>query len=437
MSNLVEQIQIEISDLDPCQKELKYTISADTVKSETDKVAKQFSSQVELPGFRKGKVPTTLVKNKFKDKINDELLQRFFTTAFEKTQSEEKLDIVTYTMDEEQEPVIKQGADFVFSIKYDIAPTFELPEYKNLELKKETLEIDDTVIDEQLKYYKEVYAEYKTVDGPAQAGDTLKVSYTSDFEVTEDMPVTVENLLESEENWIWLHDPEVIPGANEALIGAEAGKEYKLTSNFPEDYKEKALAGKTVNYTINVIEVQRRTPVTTDEELCEKMNIETIETLKEQLKTSVIAESEQKAEAELKNSAIEQILEKTAEFPLPPTTFKSEVNKQLQLLAQSIKTEEEAEEFKAKKEEKTKEAEAKAKDRLRRFFVIRSIAKAEDIVVKQEELNEHLQLLSRHYNYPVDQIVKLLEQNGGMNDIQVDLLISKVSDYIVEQANVS
>ena len=138
MSNLVDNIEIKSTDLEPCLKELQYTINAETIKTETGKVVKEFSQFADLPGFRKGKVPDNLIKTKFKDKINEELLQRFFTTAFEKTNKDDSIDIITYTMDEKEEPVIKSGSDFSFTIKYDIAPEISLPEYENIDLVKDS-----------------------------------------------------------------------------------------------------------------------------------------------------------------------------------------------------------------------------------------------------------------------------------------------------------
>lgn len=437
MSNLADNIAIKATELEPCLQELQYTISVDTITEETNKVVKEFSNYADLPGFRKGKVPATLVRNKFKDKINEELMHRFFSTAFQKTSQDEDMDIITYTMDEKEEPVIKKDADFTFTIKYDVAPKIDLPEYENLKLTKPATEVSEDEIQKQIDYYKDVYAEYKTLDSKAEAGDMLKVSYTSDFSIADDAPQTAKNLVESNENWLWLNEPETLPGAIEALVGAEAGKEYTLKSEYAADHKEEALAGQTINYTISVAEVQRRTPVASEEELCEKMSLENIDALKEQITMSASAEAEQKANAELKNTALEAICEKTADFPIPPTTLASEVNKQLQSMAYSVKSEEEAEAFKANKDDNMKEAEEKAKDRLRRFFITRTIANKEEITVNQEEINSQIEMLSKYYGYSVDQLRQMMEQSGGMNDIHVDLLVNKVTDFIVEKADVS
>ena len=437
MSNLIDNIAIKETELEPCLKELEYTISADTVKAETKSVVTEFANYADLPGFRKGKVPASLIQNKFKDKINEELMQRFFSTAFEKTSKDESFDIVTYAMDSEEEPSIKAGADFVFKIKYDVAPEINIPAYDSLTLTKPVVETSEDDIKKQMDYYKDVYAEYKTMDTAAEAGDMLKVSYTSDCELDDSAAQTAKNLVESNENWIWLNEPETIPGAIAGLTGAEAGKEYTLTSEFAADHKEVALAGKTVNYTINVAEVQRRTPVETEEELCEKMSLDSIDALREQIASTMAVEAEQKAQSELKDAALESLVEKAGDFTIPPTTLSNEVNKQLQAMAYAVKSEEEAEEFKANQDAKKAEAEDKAKDRLRRFFISRSIANKEGIKVEQSEVNSQIEMLSRYYGYSVDQLRQMMEQSGGMNDIHVDLLVNKVTDFIVEKANVS
>ncbi len=437
MSNLIDKIEVQSTELEACQVEKKYTISATTIKEETNKTVKEFSAHADLPGFRKGKVPAALIKKKFQDKINEELMNKFFSTAFQKTTLDKDFDMISYALAEEAQPEIKAGSDFTFTIKFDVAPQIDIDNYKELELVKPTNEISEEDIEKQLTHYKEVYAEYKTKEAAAEAGDMLKVSYTSDFEIAEDAPQAAKNQVSSQENWIWLNEPETIPGAIEALTGAEAGKEYTFTSVYAEDFREAAVAGQTINYTVNVQEVQTRASVETNEELATKMNLDGVDALKAQITANIETEVEQRNNYELKTAALDKLCKATAEFDFPPSTLSTEVNKQLQAMAHSVKSEEEAEEFKKNEEANRKEAENKAKERLRRFFISRNIAKKESITVEQSEIDSQIQMLSQHYGYPVEQLRQIMEQSGGLNDIHIDLLVNKVTDLLVDNAKVS
>jgi trigger factor len=263
----------------------------------------------------------------------------------------------------------------------------------------------------------------------------LKVSYTSDFELPEDASASLKRQVEAESNWLWLNEPELIPGAIKALTGAEKDKEYKFEAAYPDDWRDAELAGKKVNYTVKVLNVQRRKSLT-DEELVEKMKFESVEKMREMFETVAKNQAEQERQKEICDKVYEQLDKKIKEFELPPNILQGQTQNELHRMAQAIKSEEEAETFKKEIDKHKKEAEKAAAEKMRRTFIMRKIANLENISVEQHEIDGQIKGMSAHYGYKEKEFRSMLEKAGGMEEMHMDMLSAKVAEFIGKEANV-
>lgn len=430
--NLVDSIQMEVRSKQPCRKELDFVVPADAVKSETDRVVREFAGSVSIPGFRQGKAPTAMLKSRYAEEIRQELERKIVYAAFDLAGKDESLDIVTCGI--EGEPKLEFDKEFKFTLGADIAPEFELGDYKAVKVNEALDAVTDEQIDARLKTYRAMYGNYAEVEGGAKAEDMLKVTYKCDFPMPEDASPSLKRQLEAESTFLWLSEPETIPGCIAALTGAEAGKEYTVKAQYPADYREAALAGKTVTYTVKVEGVQRRAELS-DEELAEKARVKSIEEFRDMLRKAM----EQENKGKQRNALIEKIYAAidaaVAGFELPPSVLAGEVQKELQKMAREIvKSEEDAEKFKTGLEEHKKSAEEAAKKALRRTFILRKLAKAEGIKLEENEVDDHLREMSRYYGYKEKEFRSMLEKNGGMDDLQLDILSNKVLNHLADLA---
>ena len=240
-------IQMEVRTTQPCRKEFDFTVPADVVKSETANTLRDIAAQVALPGFRPGKAPVGLIRSKFENELKDELQRKLVYAAFELAGKDESLDIVSCGV--EGKPELKFDEEFKFTIGADVAPEFEVGDYKTIKVEIPVDAVTDEQVEERVKFYRSAYGNYTEVDGPAQAEDMLKVNYKSDFAAPEDASPAVKRQLEAENTFLWLSEPETIPGSIAALTGAKKDGEYTFEAAYPADYRESALAGKTMKYT--------------------------------------------------------------------------------------------------------------------------------------------------------------------------------------------
>ena len=269
---------------------------------------------------------------------------------------------------------------------------------------------------------------------PGTLEDMLKVNYKSDFAAPEDASAAVKRQLEAENTFLWLSEPETIPGSIAALTGAKKDEEYTFDAAYPADYREAALAGKTIKYTVKVLGIQRRSTLN-DEELAEKARVKSIEEFRDMLRKAMEQENAAKNHNEVLDAVYKKLSDMAGEFELPPNVLQAEIQKELQKIARdTVKSEEDAEKFKKEIDAHRAEAEKAARAALRKTFLLRKIARLEKITLDQKEVDAQLRDMSRYYGYKEKEFRDMLEKNGGMDDLQLDLMNAKVLNLLAEAA---
>ena len=429
---LMDSVQMEVRTPQPCRKVFDFTVPADAVKAETEKTIREFSLAVAIPGFRQGKAPAGLIKSKYSDAIREELQRRIVYAAYEKISGDDSLDIISCGI--EGKPEVAFDAEFKFSLGADVAPEFELGDYKSIKVELPLDAVTDEQVEERVKFYRTMYGSYADAEGAAQKEDMLKVSYRSDFELPEDASASLKRQAAAENTFLWLSEPESIPGCVAALTGAEKDKEYTFEASYPADYREPALAGKSVKYTVTVHGIQRRAELN-DAELAEKARVKSLDEFRGMLRKAMEQENEAKRRNEAADAVYKKLSELAGDFPLPPNVLQAEIQKELQKIArETVKSEADAETFKTKMEEHRKAAETAAAAALRRTFLLRKVAKAEGIKLENAEVDAQLRDMSRYYGYKEKEFRAMLEKNGGMDDLQLDIMNAKVLNQLVDAA---
>lgn len=427
--DLMDAMTIDAKEAVNCRKQIEVTIPADVVSAEGEKAAKAFASYVNIPGFRKGKAPIGMLKSRYADDIKQELERRLVSAAYQKVANTDE-DVLSCGID--GNPVVEFDKEFKFTFNVDLAPEIELGEYKGLEVEVETKEVSDDDVAERLNMYRTMYANYADVTDEAKAEDMLKVSYTSDFAVSETASAYLKRQVEAADNFLWLKEPEMIPGSMAALTGAKAGDVKEFAAAYPADYREAELAGKTVNYKVTVNAVQRRQELS-DDELCKKLNAPSVEEFKTTLKASMERELADANNAKLLDAVGDKLDAVVKDFDLPAAFLEGETNRELnKLAAAQVKSEADAEEFKKNLDDHKKTAEENAKKSLRRSLILRKIARIEKIAVTSEEMDQQIAVMSSYYGYKPKELRATLEKNGNIDELHFNMLSAKVLQFVAD-----
>lgn len=429
--NLKEKLVMEVEAPSTCNRVFSFTVPCEAAAAENDRMIGYISGVAQLPGFRAGKAPRNIVAKKYANEIKEELRNLYVQTAVELIYEEKNQDVIGINFKDMGE--VKPGEEFKFSFSVTVAPEFEIGDYNAIKVEIPLDAVEESAVEERLKFYRNMYGKYNTITTPAEAGDMLKVDYKSDFELAEDATASLKRQAAAESAFIWLNEPETIPGCIAALTGAEAGKEYSFTAEYPADYREAELAGKSLNYTVAVKEVQRRGSLS-DEEL-EKTLGQPVEKVKEIIRESLESEAKNKRRQSAGEEILNRLNETAGDFEVPQDMVEMEIQKELQRVArEKVTSEEEAEKFKAELEEHRKAVADKAKLSVRNTLILRKIARLENIDVDDDEVNSQISNMSQHYGYKTKEMREMMEKSGSMADFRVDLLKTKVLDKLVDSA---
>ena len=432
--NLSEQIAMNVADAGVCEKKIAFSVDADGLAKTAGAVLRDLAASVTLPGFRKGKAPAAMLNKRYAKEIDDEIRRSVYQAGFQKLEAE-KLDIVTWGRPEDGEYDRAKG--FSFTITVGVAPEFELGEYTGIKVSVPAAAVDPKVVEERLAGYRKMYADFVDADTPAQAEDMLKVAYESDFQIPENASPAVERMVKSDNNYIWLAEPESIPGSIKGLTGVNAGEKREFTAEYPADFRIAELAGKKVKYTVTVNAVQRRRELD-DAALAEKLKISGIDELKSDIEKMVRREADAKRTAEIREAVYAKLDAATPQFDLPAGLVESEIAGELRNLAErTVKNDADAEKFKAELEQHRAEADKAARERLRRMFIFRKIAAKESITVDEAQVSARLEAMAAYYGKKASELRKIMESNGGLDTMRLEMLDEKVWGFLADKAEVS
>lgn len=420
----------------PCTLALKVEVLPLRVKKSFDEVIALYSKQVKVPGFRAGKVPTNVIIKRFKADVENETKKRLLDKAYSDTLNAEKLSILGEPeIQDVDELAYGQENSFTFSFAVEVAPVFDVPEYKGLKLSKNTFVLDQAHVDTILHDLQERNIKYTVTDQAAKEGDMLKADYVAvipeGFEYTDKSKF----ILNGTNSWLVLKQPEMLPGTSTSLIGASAGDERSVQVTFPETHYNEEIAGKTFDYTVKIHEVHSATTPEIDDELAKTVGADSLDDLRKRIEDNMKAQADQQAN-ELMSQQIMDTLLAAVDFPLPPKLLESEKNR----LAgsdyqQALRSGSTKEELEPKKEEMLAEAEKKAANMMRSELLIQAISKAEGIQVEQPELIEAVQQFAQMQRVTIDELIK--KNEGIVSQIMHSLIWKKTIDAIIGHAEIT
>jgi len=427
MKKLIKEIKVDFKNAEPCVMEVDVAIASEAINEAINRSAKEIAQYANIQGFRKGHAPTALIKKRYLPNILEDMEKNLSNAIIQKISEETESELLTMPVPTAEPMALKEDSDYNITLTMNVAPAFELADYKSLDLEIEKDKITDEEIEESINKLREHYSEYVTVEDNAKEGDMLKVSYTSDVELPEDVPDTAKRYIEAEKSWIWLSEPEMFPGIIKLLTGVKAGEEKAVEIEFGEDFTEPSLSEMKGKYKFEIIEVQRRKPVESDEELVKKLMIENIDELKERIKEQIEHEKTMQKMQELKKKVLDSLSDGIELTDFPPALLEAEKATQLQYLKNKNKDKE------PEDEDKLKEEAAKlAENSLKEYLICRKIANIEKIEVEEEEINQNISYLSRMHNIPQQQLKDILLRSGQLEGIYREILKSKVADFIVK-----
>ncbi len=409
-----------------CKHEIEITIPVDEVDQETEKVIANIQKKVRLPGFRPGKAPASLVRSKFQQEIRQDVLESLVPKHFRKKVEEDNLQVVG-------QPSITDvhfhaGEPLRFKAEFEVAPNFDLAEYRGITVEYAEPEVTDEDVEDRLNKIRDQKAEYVNIDPrPIENGDYAVISLKSTGGVQP--PV------EQDEMMLHIGADDTIKEFTEHLLGATPGDEKDFSITYPDDYGQERLAGKTIEFHAEVKAIRRKEmPEANDEFARDLGDYQTLDELKETIRKTIFREREIRAQNDAKDKIVDQLV-KTHEFPVPEAYVERQTEAQLEsqlrsLAAQGIDPRKLNLDW-----DKIKDSQRdKATHDVKASLLLDKIADRESIEVLQSEVDHEVQRIAKQRREAVAIVRPALEKDGTIRRIAQTIRTEKTLNMLFEQA---
>ncbi|MBY6092699.1 trigger factor [Maritimibacter alkaliphilus] len=406
------------------------TVTAAELEAKVQDKLTEAQPEIEMKGFRKGKVPLALLKKQFGPRLLGEAMQEVIDGAmsehFETSGDRPALQPEVKMQDGEN---WNEGDDVVVDMSYEKLPEIPEVELKSITLEKMVVKADDAAVDEALKNLAENVKDFETKDGAAEDGDQVVFDFLGKVDgeafeggAAEDYPLV-------------LGSGQFIPGFEEQLVGVKAGESKDVAVTFPEEYQAAHLAGKEAVFECTIKDVKAAKDAEIDDELAKKYGAEDLDALKGQIRERLEAEYAGAARAVMKRGLLDALDEKVS-FELPPSLVEAEAGQ----IAHQLWHEEnpDVHDHSHDKIEPTDEHNKLAERRVKLGLLLAELGQKAEVQVTDAEMTQAIMNQARQYPGQERQFFEFIQQNAQMQQqLRAPIFEDKVVDYVFELAEVS
>ena len=412
-----------------------YTIivEASVLSEKLDQKLTGMAGQIRLPGFRPGKVPVSHLRGLHGKALLGEVLEETVNTS--SRDALEQNDVKPALQPDIEIKEFEEGKDLEYEMSVEILPEIEATDFSKISVVREAAEVEESEIKEALERLASQQTSYEPAKAKtykAKKDDAVFIDFVGklDGEAFDGGAAEGYQLV--------LGSGALIPGFEDQLIGAKAGDEIAVSVTFPDEYQSPDLAGKDAIFDVTVREVRQPVAVEIDDQLAEKLGMENLEALREQIKKQISDEFDQVSRSKLKRQLLDALAE-THDFEVPEGMVDLEVNQMWEDLVRSLEDSGEDVESQEKSEEEMRaEYREVAIRRVRLGLLLSEVGNRNDIQVGPEELNTQMMREAQRFPGQEQMVFEFYQKNPqAMQQLRAPLFEDKVIDFILEVAKVT
>lgn len=427
-------MSLQVEKLEKNMAKLTIEASAEELEKAIQAAYQKNKGKINMPGFRKGKAPRVMIEKMYGPGVfYEDAANALIPDAYAKEVESCDLDIVSQPKIDVVQ--IEKGKSFIFTAEVALKPVVTLGEYKGVEVEKQAVEVTDEEIMAEIDKERENNSRTIDVDDRAvQNGDMVKLNFEGfvDGEAFEGG--------KGEDYDLTIGSGSFIPGFEEQLVGAKIGEEMEVNVTFPEEYQAAELAGKAAVFkcTVNEIKV-KELPEADDDFAKDVSEFDTLAEYKEDIKKNLAEKKEKEAKTAKENAVVAKIVE-NAEMEIPDPMVDGQVRQMADDFARRIQSQglsvEQYFQFTGMSAEKLfEQMRPEAEKRIQNSLVLEAVAKAENIQISDEKVEEELAKMAEMYKMEVEKLKEIMgdyEKEQIKNDLAIQEAVTMVTEAAKE-----
>lgn len=413
-------MQVSLETTEGLGRKMTVEVPAEKITTVTEERLKNMCRQAKISGFRPGKVPMRVIRQRFGKQVFNEVVTNTMQSSYQEAVMQEKLRPAGSP---QIEPLnLKEDQDLKYIATFEVYPEIELADSSEFEIEIAEVEIKDADINDMIEKLRKQKNEWEEIERAAKQEDRITMDFKGSIDGdffdggSQDDFATV------------LGSNNLLPDFEQQLEGVKAGDEKTFNVTFPEDYMQKDLANKEAKFDISVKKVEQGIMPEINEEFVKGFGIEDgkLDTLKEQITNNMQSELEQRKKIFHKDQVMQKLFEAN-KFDVPNALISQEIKALRQQSMQNMKLKDESMLPDSLFEEE-------AKRRILIGLTVGEIAQKHDIKVDQEKVNQQLNLIATSYGQPEEVIQYYRSNQQAMANIEVMVVEEQVVDWVVEQS---
>ncbi|RLS57474.1 MAG: trigger factor [Planctomycetota bacterium] len=424
-------LKTEMKDIGPCKKHVRVTVSKDSVAAVVADALKVYSAKAEVPGFRTGKVPTSLVKKRFKKEISEEVKQRVLMASLDQIANDSKIDPINEPQFDMSTVEIPEDGDFEYEFDVEVRPTFDLPEYKNLKINRPVREISEQDIDDYQADFVEGYGILEPVDGAVSAGDYVNVDIVIkrngvEYNKINDQLIRVRSVLKFQDAQLSDFD-KLVTGAQ-----ADDVRQTQITVSMEAPTVE--LRGESLDIELTILDVKRLAAPTVDESFCDRVGFSSVESLRTAIRRTLDRQVKYEQRQQCRTQVMAKITE-SANWELPEDLVAKQVDNALRReileMRQAGFT---PQDILSRENELRQQSLSMTRRNLKEHFVLDRIATDEKVDVSELEIEQEITAMAFQQGESPRRVRARLIKSGMIENLYAQIRERKAVDLILSTA---
>jgi trigger factor len=424
-------MKVTVEELSPSKRVLHVELPPERVADRVEAVFREWGQKLQLPGFRRGRVPREIIQRRFESEVHEEVLRALIPASYQEALTQAAIEPVSQPAVEDIH--FHTGEPLTYRAVVEIKPPVTAQDYRGVALEREKDEVSDQEIDRALEYLREDAAEYVPMEGwPALKDDLVILDHEGSLHGKPFKGGSGKNLT------IALGHEGYLPGFAEQLAGMQKGESKHFSLQVPADYPRKELAGRSVEFRVTVKEVKKRRVPELDDDFAKTVgDVETLGALRDKLRQQLLQRKTREQDATLKRALMEKLLQQHT-IEVPEAMVERETAAVLEELAVTLRATggrmaglpDDPAALKA-------QARETATRRVKESLLLEAVAKQEQLAVTEEEIAAEVNSLAGLYRQDPATVRRALEDPVRRAGLTGRLLERKAMDFLFQHATVT